>query len=52
MTLEEFKEYLDELRTIIVNGIACFSAWQAIANLNESEAQALNEVVPEIWTGC
>lgn len=42
MELEEFKKQLGELRTIITDGIAYFSAWYSIANLDESQAKALN----------
>ena len=42
MELEEFKKRLNELRDIIVEGIAYLSAWYEIANLNEDEAHALN----------
>jgi len=42
MEHKEFKRQLDELRTIITDGIAYFSAWQAIANLDENSAHALN----------
>lgn len=42
MELEEFKTQLHELRDIIAGGVAYFSAWYGIANLNEDEAHALN----------
>ncbi|MFC1959067.1 hypothetical protein ACFLV6_04080 [Chloroflexota bacterium] len=42
MESEEFKRQLDELRSIITDGIAYFSAWYAMANLDEKSAQALN----------
>ncbi len=42
MELEEFKRQLYELRNIIVNGIAYFSAWYGIANLDDRSAHALN----------
>jgi hypothetical protein len=42
MELEEFKRQLHELRDIIIEGIAYFSAWYGIANLDEDSADALN----------
>jgi len=42
MELEEFKRQLGELRDIITDGIAYFSAWYEMANLSEGEAHALN----------
>ena len=42
MEHQEFKRQLDELRNIIADGIGYFSAWHAIANLDENSAKALN----------
>lgn len=42
MEREEFKRQLCELRNIITNGIAYFSAWYRIANLADRSAHALN----------
>ncbi|MFC2035327.1 hypothetical protein ACFLUJ_04285 [Chloroflexota bacterium] len=42
MESEEFKSQLTELGSIITDGIAYFSAWVAITNLDESSAQALS----------
>ena len=42
MELEEFKRQLYELQNIIINGIAYFSAWYGIANLDDRSAHALN----------
>jgi hypothetical protein len=42
MEVEEFKRQLNELQSIIVNGIAYFSAWYGIANLDDRSAHALN----------
>lgn len=42
MELEEFKRQLHELGDVITNGIAYFSAWYGIANLNDRSAHALN----------
>lgn len=42
MESEEFKKKLDELRSIITDGIAYFSAWYTMANLDEKSADALN----------
>lgn len=42
MEQQEFKNQLDALRSIITDGVAYFSAWRTIANLNEDEAHALN----------
>jgi hypothetical protein len=42
MEPEEFKRQLHELRDIIVEGVAYFSAWYGIANLDEDSADALN----------
>lgn len=42
MEQNEFRKQLSELRTIIMDGIAYFSAWNEISNLSEDEAHALN----------
>ncbi len=42
MERKKFKKQLDELRTIITDGIAYFSAWRIIADIDEDSAQALN----------
>ena len=42
MESEEFKKQLAELSTIISDGIAYFSAWRVLGDLDESSAQALN----------
>ncbi|HAV10700.1 MAG TPA: hypothetical protein DCX22_03680 [Dehalococcoidia bacterium] len=42
MEFKEFKDQLDELKNIISNGIAYFSAWQGLMVEDEISAQALN----------
>jgi len=42
MEQQDFKKQLAELRDIISDGIAYFSAWYIIANLDENSAHALN----------
>jgi hypothetical protein len=42
MESEEFKGQLAELRTIISDGIAYFSAWHVLSDLDDSSAQALS----------
>ena len=42
MKPEEYKSQLHELRDIITEGVAYFSAWYGIANLDEDSAHALN----------
>jgi len=42
MEREEFTRQLNELWDIMVFGIACFSAWYGIADLDEDSADALN----------
>jgi uncharacterized protein YaaQ len=42
MEPQEFKRQLDELRTIIADGIAYFSAWRGLKVEDEDTAQALN----------
>lgn len=42
MEVEEFKTQLDELGHIIIEGVAYFSAWYEIANLDDNMADALN----------
>lgn len=42
MEQQDFKKQLDELRNMISDGIGYFSAWYAIANLDEDSAHALN----------
>ena len=42
MRLEEYRRQLSDLRTILIDGIACLSAWQRLGSLDENMAQALN----------
>ena len=42
MKLNDYRKQLTELRNIITNGIAYFSVWYRIANLNDRSAHALN----------
>jgi len=42
MELGEFKRQLHELRDVLTNGIAYFSAWYRIANLDDRSANALS----------
>lgn len=42
MKLQDYRKQLSELQTIITNGVACFSAWHGIANLDDNMARALN----------
>jgi hypothetical protein len=42
MRLAEYRKQLSELRTILIEGIACLSAWQRLGNLDDNMAQALS----------
>lgn len=42
MTPQEFRRQLDELQRIISEGVAYFSAWQALTPKDDDSAQALN----------
>lgn len=42
MRLEEYRKQLTELRTVLMDGIACLSAWERLGNLDDNMAQALN----------
>ena len=42
MKLEDYRKQLGELRDIITDGIAYFSVWYVMANLDDNMARALN----------
>ena len=42
MDREEFKQQLGELQNIIIDGVAYFSAWRVLANLDQDQARGLD----------
>jgi hypothetical protein len=42
ISTEDFKRQLDELRTIIWEGVACFWAWRGLLVMDEESAKGLN----------
>ena len=43
MTPDEYGRQLDQLRIVIADGIACFSAWRSLMVGDENSTQALNQ---------